>query len=56
MLELKIDGISTKTIVGCTVAGLGEDRASSPRFIEETVYGMNGTNRTIEAYDESGGR
>ncbi|HFI0358107.1 TPA: hypothetical protein ACGOWA_001261 [Streptococcus suis] len=52
MLELKVDGISTKTIVGCIVAGLGEDRASSPRFVEETVYGMNGTNRTIEAYDE----
>ena len=52
MQSLKVDGVSTSTIAGCMLTKLGEDRASSPRFIEETVFGMNGINRSIEAYNE----
>lgn len=52
MQSLKVDGVSTSTIAGCMLTKLGEDRASSPRFNEETVFGMNGTNRSIEAYNE----
>lgn len=52
MLEVRVNGVSSRTIAGCMLVGLGEDRASSPRLIEETVFGRNGLNRTIEAYDE----
>ncbi|HEM3502235.1 TPA: hypothetical protein U1B20_000512 [Streptococcus suis] len=52
MRSIKVDGVSTSTIAGCILTKLGEDRASSPRFVEETVFGMNGTNRSIEAYNE----
>lgn len=53
MIEVRVDGVSNRTIAGCTLTTLGENRASAPRFIEETVFAMNGLNRTLEAYDET---
>ncbi|MFA9413274.1 hypothetical protein ACERC8_01305 [Streptococcus sp. E29BA] len=52
-VEVKVNGVSSRTVRGCLLTTLGDWSGSAPRFVEETVYGMNGVNRTIEAYGET---
>ncbi|HEM6498933.1 hypothetical protein [Streptococcus suis] len=52
MLDIKIDGVSTSSIAGVQLVNSGENVSSVKRFNTNTVYGMNGTSRELEAYDE----
>lgn len=53
MIDVKIDGVSTSTIDGCQLVNSGENKSSKKRYNERKVYGMNGSQREIEAYDET---
>lgn len=52
MIEVKVDGVSCRTIQGCQLTTMGEAQGASPRFREESIYGRNGKYRALEAYDE----
>ncbi|HEP1182155.1 hypothetical protein [Streptococcus pyogenes] len=48
-----IDDFDTSTIPNCVLTGYDVGDILSPSFVENEVYGMNGTNRELESYNES---
>ena len=48
-----IDGFDTASIPHCILTDFDEGDCLSPVFTTNTVYGMNGTRREVESYDES---
>lgn len=48
-----IDDFDTSSIPNCVLTGYDVGDILSPSFVENEAYGMNGTSRELESYNES---